>query len=67
MTYLSTMASYLPIHNPPKYFTFTHMYKIYIYIYILHITYVVKRIEAWSLWFHTNVLAIKPPHHFVKQ
>jgi hypothetical protein len=27
----------------------------------------VKGIESWSLWLHTNVLAIKPPHDFVKQ
>jgi hypothetical protein len=45
------MASYLPIHNPPKYYIFTYIYKVYLWIYILH----------------TNVLAIKPTHHFVKQ
>jgi hypothetical protein len=27
----------------------------------------VKGIEPWFLWFHTNVLAIKLPHHIVKQ
>jgi hypothetical protein len=27
----------------------------------------VKGIEPWSPWFHTNVLATKPSHHFVKQ
>jgi len=27
----------------------------------------VKGIKPWSPWFRTNVLAIKPPHHFVKQ
>jgi hypothetical protein len=42
MTYLPTMASYLLIHNPPMYYTFTHMYKVYIQIYILHIVYVGK-------------------------
>jgi len=61
MTYLPTMAPYLPIHNPPKYYTFTHMYKEYLWIYIFHIIYVDKGIEPWSPWLHTNVLAIKPP------
>jgi hypothetical protein len=27
----------------------------------------VKGIEPWYPWFHTNILAIKSPHHFVKQ
>jgi hypothetical protein len=61
------MASYLSIHNPPKYYAFTHMYKVYLWIYILHIIYVGKGVEPWYLWLHTNVLAIKPLHHFVKQ
>jgi hypothetical protein len=47
MTYLPNMASYLPIHNPPKYYTFTHMYKVYLRIYILHIIYVDK--GDWTL------------------
>ncbi len=42
MTYLFTMTSYLPIHNPPRYYTFTHVQGIYIRIYILHIIYVGK-------------------------
>jgi hypothetical protein len=33
------MASYLFIHNPLNYYAFTHMYMIYIYIYIVHIMY----------------------------
>ncbi len=68
MTYLPTMASYLPIHKPLKYYTFTHMYKIYMQIYIFNIVYIgLKGIEPWSPYLHTNVLTIKPPHHFVKQ
>jgi hypothetical protein len=27
----------------------------------------VRGIEPWFPWFHTNVLSIKPPHHFEKQ
>jgi hypothetical protein len=27
----------------------------------------VEGVEPWSPWFHTNVLAIKPPHHFVNK
>ncbi len=27
----------------------------------------VKGIELWSPWLHTNVLEIEPSHHFVKQ
>jgi hypothetical protein len=42
MTYLPTMTSYPPIHNPPKNYIFTHMYKVYIQIYILHIIHVAK-------------------------
>jgi len=34
------MAFYLPIHNPFKYYTFTHMNKVYIQIYIFNIIYV---------------------------
>ncbi len=56
-----------PVHNPFRYYTFIHMYKIYINIYIFHIEYVGKGIEPWSPWLHTNVLAIKPPYNFVKQ
>jgi hypothetical protein len=40
MTYLFTMTSYSPIHNPPNYYTFTYMYTIYIQIYIFDIIYV---------------------------
>jgi len=36
MTCLPTMASYLPIHNPLKYYTFTQMYNIYI-LHIIHV------------------------------
>jgi len=62
------MAFYPPIHNPLKYCTFTHMYKVHIYKYTYSTQYMLIRgIEHWTLWFHTNVLAIKPSHHFVKQ
>jgi len=43
MTYLPTMVSHLSIHNQLKYYTFTHMYKVYIWIYIFHIVYVDKK------------------------
>jgi hypothetical protein len=35
--YPPTRASYLPIYNPPRYYTFAHMYKVYIWIHVLHI------------------------------
>ncbi len=48
MTYLPTMASYLPIHNKPlRYYTCTHINNIYIHIYIFHIIYVGK--GDWTL------------------
>jgi hypothetical protein len=27
----------------------------------------VRGIEPWIFWIHTNALAIKAPHHFAKQ
>jgi hypothetical protein len=41
------LPTYPPIHNPPRYYTFTHMYKICIRIYILHMIYVGK--GDWTL------------------
>ncbi len=44
-THPPTMGSYLPrfrVHNPLRYYTFIHMHKIYIQIYIFHIAYVGK-------------------------
>ncbi len=59
MTYLST----------------THLGTIHLYTctrYIYKHTYftqymLLRGIEFWFPWFHTNVLTIKPPHHFIKQ
>ncbi len=33
----------------------------------VHDNMLVKGIEPWSPWFHTNVLAFKPPQHLVKK
>ncbi len=58
MVYIPTMASYIPIHNPPNSYTFIHMYKVYTNINTPHKYMLAKDIEPWSTWLHTNVLAI---------